>query len=172
MPTPPGTEKDQYSAAGPYGLDFVRAIVSQLDHFLSDRGHAQIVTLAPGDRQKPFLLTELAQQHLCGRTLVKVNGTPARFIDLITWMWDAGAATREDLAKIGALARRDGVSHLHLCMLHYDKGYDREVTVVKAEKVYRDWYATLPGNVSVNGHRCAGSRQPSEPMGVRPLAGG
>jgi len=158
LPASPGAQDDRQSAAGPYGLDVLQAIVSQLDRFLSDCGHAQIVTLAPGDRQEPFLLTELARKHLSGRTLVKVNAVPAHFVDTATWMWGAGAATPENVGKIKVVARRDGVSHLHLCTVHYDKGWDREVTVVKAEKVYRDWYATLPASVCIHG-QCGAQSQ-------------
>lgn len=61
----------------------------------SDEGYAQIVTVAPGDAQQPFLLLESLRKHLAGTTLVKVNAEAGTFHAAVDWLRPSGVATKE-----------------------------------------------------------------------------
>jgi carbamoyltransferase len=129
---PPAGASPRDTSAGAYGLHLVEAIFAQLDRFLTEHGHAQIVAFGPGDKHGPFLLAELARQRLSGTTRIKANAEPFRL-----------GQTRGP--------RGNRVSHLYLCVVHYDRGVGPEVTVEPAAKRYPDWHATLPSNVRIPG---------------------
>ena len=53
----------------------------------------------------------------------------------------------------------NGVSHLYLCMVHYDKGGESRLHLEQSKTVYRDWHmpltrvVTLKTRLPVNGDR-------------------
>jgi len=156
LPTPPESDLPLHSSAEPYGLDFVDKIFRQLDDYLASGGYAQIVTLAPGDARQPFLLVDLAMRHLSGKTLIRVNPEKSTFDDLVGWLRLTGAATRAQAEEMRLMAKRDGVSHLYLCMVHYDKGGERMLHLEPPKAVYHDWHLPL-GRVVTLKTRSAGN---------------
>jgi len=145
MPTPPGSCGQLHSAAGIHGLDVLARIVERLDDHLVDDGHAQIVMVAPGDRQGPSLLISLLQERLRGACLVRVNAEPTSYDGFVQWLQQSGSASDGQAREMIAAARRDGVSHLHLCMIHYDRRGPASLSATPAAKVYRHWCVPLPG---------------------------
>ncbi|MDC3955560.1 50S ribosomal protein L11 methyltransferase [Polyangium jinanense] len=136
-PTPPGMAYFYHSAAGPYGLDFLAKLFRGLDAHLADGGHAQIVTAAPGDAEEPTLLVELARTHLAGQTRIVRNAVTMTFDAIMDRLAakDMGPVAAVDTLR--EMARRDGVTHLHLCVIHYEKG-PRDLRVETAKKIYDD----------------------------------
>lgn len=145
-PTPQGIDYYLHSSGGIYGLDFVENILKNLDAYLTDNGHAQIVTFAPGDEKQPFMLTDLVQRHLSGNSTIKVNPVSMRFDDFVDRFVEIGQATEEQIAEMKKQAVRDGVSHLYLCMLHYERG-SKQVEVIPSERTYDKW--DLPINSTI-----------------------
>ncbi|MDI1433391.1 50S ribosomal protein L11 methyltransferase [Polyangium sorediatum] len=136
-PTPPGMTYFYHSAAGPYGLDFLEKIFLGLDAHLVDDGHAQIVTAAPGDAKEPTLLVELARKILPGKTRIVRNAVTMTFDAIMDRLADKNMGTVEQVDALRGMARRDGVTHLHLCVIHYDKG-PKELQIETSQKVFED----------------------------------
>jgi release factor glutamine methyltransferase len=136
-PTPPGMTYFYHSAAGPYGLDFLEKIFLGLDAHLVDEGHAQIVTAAPGDANEPMLLVELARTHLSGKTRIVRNAVTMTFDAIMDRLASKNMGTVEQVDCLREMARRDGVTHIHLCVIHYDKG-PKELRVETSAKVFED----------------------------------
>ena len=145
-PTPPRIDYYLHSSGGIYGLDFVENILKKLDTHLSDNGHAQIVTFAPGDEKQPFMLVDLVNKYLTGQATIKVNPVSMRFDDFVDRFVEIGQAKEEQIAEMKKQAAQDGVSHLYLCMLHYEKG-SKQLEVVPTQKRYDNW--DLPLNSTV-----------------------
>jgi carbamoyltransferase len=128
-----------------YGMEFLAQLLGGIRPFLARDGHLQIVTLAAGDGQRPFVLLDLLRRTLPGRTVVRVHPSPAPFDRLVTWLWpNAGAASQEYLRN----ACHKGVSHVHLCMIHSDPSATSATTVERC-KSWGDWHTLLPGSVSL-----------------------
>jgi len=138
-PTPPAMDYFYHSAAGPYGLDFLDKLFAGLDAHLTDQGHAQIVTAAPGTHQAPTLLLELVRQRLPGATTVLVNPCLMTFDEIMDRLAAKEMGSREDVERLRRMARSDGVTHLHLCVLHYQKGA-QSVTVQPSKKRYEQYW--------------------------------
>ncbi len=145
-PTPPGIDYYLHSSGGIYGLDFVENILQNLDSYLADNGHAQIVTFAPGDKKQPFMLADLVQKYLNGQTTIKVNPVSIRFNDFVDRFVKIGQATEQQVAEMKEHAAKDNVTHLYLCMVHYEKG-EKSLTVEPTNRTYHNW--DLPLNSSV-----------------------
>ncbi|MEZ4868167.1 MAG: 50S ribosomal protein L11 methyltransferase [Caldilineaceae bacterium] len=124
-PTPPAMNYFYHSAAGPYGLDFLDKLFAGLDEHLADDGHAQIVTAAPGNQQEPTLLLDLVRQRLSGSTTVLLNPYLMTFDEIMDRLAEKEMGANEDVESLRHMARADGVTHLHLCVLHYEKGPQR-----------------------------------------------
>jgi len=137
-PTPSGVDYYLHSSAGSYGLDFVEKIFGELDGYLSDEGHAQIVTFAPGNEKEPFMLADMVQKYLSGQATIKVNPVSMRFDNFVDRFVEIGQATEEQVEKMKEQAAKDGVTHLYLCMVHYEKG-EPQLEVKRSEKNYADW---------------------------------
>jgi hypothetical protein len=73
---------------------------------------------------------------------VRVNRHPARYADLLDWLARGDALSRLDAARLKRQAAEDGVTSLHLCMVHYEKG-PRTVAVEPARTVYPGWQVPL-----------------------------
>lgn len=138
-PTPPGMSYFYHSAAGPYGLDFLEKIFLGIDAHLTDAGHAQIVTAAPGDAERPTLLLDLAQKHLPGATRVVLNPCPISFDGVMDRLAEKKMGSTEQVDNLRQMARRDGITHLHLCVIHYDKG-PKALRVEPSQKRYEDFW--------------------------------
>lgn len=145
-PTPPGSVYYLHSSGGIYGLDFVENILKNLDSYLASDGHAQIVTFAPGDEKQPFRLVDLVQKYLNGQTTIRVNPVSMKFDDFVDRFIEIGQATKEQIVAMKKQAAQDGVSHLYLCMLHYEKG-PKQLKVVSTEKRYDNWDLPLDSTV-------------------------
>ena len=145
VPMPPGADFYVHSSAGPYGMDFLNAILRELDDHLSDEGYAQIVTVAPGDAREPFLLLESLRKRLAGTTLVKVNAEAATFHAAVDWLRHTGVATEEQAREMKRTASRDGVSHLYLCMIGYVKDGTGTLRQERPTTVYHNWHLPLSG---------------------------
>ena len=124
-PTPPAMDYFYHSAAGPYGLDFLDKLFAGLDAHLADGGHTQIVTAAPGNQEAPTLLLDLIRQHLSGSATVLLNPYLMTFDEIMDRLAEKAMGTDEDVDGLRRMAHADGVTHLHLCVLHYEKGPQR-----------------------------------------------
>lgn len=138
-PTPPAMDYFYHSAAGPYGLDFLDKLFAGLDEHLADQGHAQIVTAAPGNQQEPTLLLDLIRQHLSGSTTVLVNPYAMTFDEIMDRLAEKEMGDSEGVEALRRMARADGVTHLHLCVLHYEKGPQR-IAVEPSKKLYEHYW--------------------------------
>ncbi|OQY54816.1 MAG: methyltransferase [Candidatus Parabeggiatoa sp. nov. 2] len=122
-PTPPDTEYFLHSASGLYGLDFVETLFRELDDHLFEKGHGQIVTGAPGNEKEPFMLLDLANQYLPGITTVKVEPDPLPYDEALEELFTGmDTITVAQVENMKEQAKKEGVSHWHLCVLHYEKG--------------------------------------------------
>lgn len=138
-PTPPEMAYFYHSAAGPYGLDFMAKLFQGIDAHLSASGHAQIVTAAPGDASGPSLLLDLIERRLPGTTTLRVNPFAMTFDTIMDRL---AQKPLSDAARVEALrqrARRDGITHMHLCVLHNQRGPDR-VHVEPSRTVYEHYW--------------------------------
>ncbi|MCP4104676.1 MAG: class I SAM-dependent methyltransferase [Desulfobacteraceae bacterium] len=141
-PTPPGAEHYLHSAAGAYGLDFIEKIFKDLDEYLTDEGHGQIVTAAPGNDNEPFLLLDLVKKYLPGAATVVVNPVPIEFEHATDFLEDRGLATVEQTEALKQSVRKQGISHSHLCVIHYEKG-TKALKVEPSKTIYHDWNLPL-----------------------------
>ncbi|MBW4596840.1 MAG: methyltransferase [Brasilonema angustatum HA4187-MV1] len=141
-PTPQGMSHYLHSAAGIWGLDFVEAILKELDDHLTAAGHGQIVTFAPGNAQEPFMLMDMAQKYLKGETKIKVNPISIKFGEFVDRYVENEQATRKQVEEIKKMAQDNDVSHLYLCVLHYRQG-ERSLTVTETTLAYEAWLNPL-----------------------------
>lgn len=141
-PTPQGMTHYLHSAAGIWGLDFVEAILKELDEHLTAAGHGQIVTFAPGNAQEPFLLIDMAQKYLKRETKIKVNPISIKFGEFVDRFVENEQATVKQVEEIKKMAQDNDVSHLYLCVLHYSKG-KQALTVTNTTLAYEAWLNPL-----------------------------
>jgi release factor glutamine methyltransferase len=145
-PTPQGIDYYLHSSGGIYGLDFVERIFQNLDQYLSDEGHAQIVTFAPGNENNPFMLVDLVDKYLSGMTNIRVNPVSMKFDDFVDRFVDIGQATQEQVKQMKEQASQDNVTHLYLCMVHYERG-EKCLIVGPTSRVYQNWDLPLDSDV-------------------------
>ncbi|MRG97796.1 50S ribosomal protein L11 methyltransferase [Polyangium spumosum] len=138
-PTPPGMQYFHHSAAGPYGLDFLEKLFVGLDAHLTDEGHAQIVTAAPGDAKSPTFLIDLVQKHLRGSTRIVQNPFTMTFDAIMDRLAGKNMGTVEQVDGLREMARRTGATHVHLCMIHYHLG-QKSLKVETSKKTYADYW--------------------------------
>lgn len=143
-PTPPAMDYFYHSAAGPYGLDFLDKLFVGLDEHLADEGHAQIVTAAPGDQQAPTLLLDLIRQRLAGSTTLLLNPDLMSFDEIMDRLAEKAMGTDDDVENLRRMARADGVTHLHLCVLHYEKGPQRIAIEPSTQTYAHYWDIPVP----------------------------
>lgn len=138
-PTPPGMNYFYHSAAGPYGLDFLDTLLPGVEAHLKDSGHAQFVTVAPGDAQQPTLLLELIRKHLPGSSRVVINPEAMTFDEVMDRLEDKKMGPSALVEGLRRRAREDGVTHMYLCVIHYEKGA-RQLQVERSRKVYPQFW--------------------------------
>jgi release factor glutamine methyltransferase len=145
-PTPPGINYFLHSSGGIYGLDFVENIFKGLENHLTEDGHAQIVTFAPGDERTPFMLVDMIKKYLPGRTNLRINPVSMKFDDFVDRFVEIGQSNEKQIEDMKRIARTDGVSHLYLCMLHYEKG-ETQLKINPSERTYDNWDLPLDSEV-------------------------
>ncbi len=138
-PTPEKTDYFYHSAAGPYGLDFLERIFAGLDNHLAEGGHAQIVTAAPGNKQEPDLLLDMIRRQLSGTATVLLNPDLMTFDEIMDRLADKEMGPAEEVDALRRRAKADGVTHFHLCVIHYEKGPKR-LQVESSKKVYPNYW--------------------------------
>ncbi|WP_204105318.1 MULTISPECIES: methyltransferase [Spirulina sp. CCY15215] len=138
-PTPPGMDYFYHSAAGPYGLDFLDKIFARLDEYLKEDGHAQIVTAAPGNQEKPTLLLDLIQKYLSGTTTVLLNPYVLTFDEVMDDLANLKIGTIEQIDGLRQKAKEDSITHIHLCVIHYEKGL-KNIEVKSSQKIYEQYW--------------------------------
>jgi hypothetical protein len=131
-------------AAMLYGMGLVEKVLCGLDEHLSERGCAQLVLIAPGDSRSPFMLVDLVSRHWRGRAVLRVNSDAAEFDRAVEGLALARLVSPRQAAARKLEARAGGVTHLHLCVAHLEKG-PRAVQVEVSPVVYRDWHLPLSG---------------------------
>jgi carbamoyltransferase len=142
LPTPPDADFFLHSSAGIYGLDVLEQIVTHIDDSLSDNGCAQFVTVAPGNNREPFLLFDLLKKHLSGTTRVSVNLRTLPFGEFVEWLGQIDMVDEEQAAQLQARATEDGVTALHLCVIHYERG-PRSFEAHPSQTIYDEWELPL-----------------------------
>ncbi|MCG1042705.1 methyltransferase [Mycetohabitans sp. B8] len=143
-PTPPGIEYYLNSAAGVYGMDFAEKILSNIDQHLSSDGTLQMVTMAPGDAQKPFKLYEILENHLTGLAVeITLDRQPILYDDFVNRFSTIFGYSDDVISQMKRTARNDGVTHLHMLILKYKKGRRGSITEKTACKTYENWTTPL-----------------------------
>ena len=143
--TPQGPRNSPSSSAGIYGLDFLDRLLAELDAHLSEDGHAQIVTVTPGDGKQPFLLAQLLRKYLAGNTHVHVNPDLGSYVAAVDWLQQTDVATKDQARQMKSQARHDGVSHLFLCVIQYEKNSPTNLAIHPSATTYQEWYLPLTG---------------------------
>ena len=138
-PTPPGIDYFYHSAAGPYGLDFLDKLFARLDEHLTDHGHAQIVTAAPGNQEYPTLLLKLIEERLSGTATIILNPDLMTFDEIMDRLAAKEMGTNADVDNLRQMAQADGITHLHLCVIHYQKG-QKQLLVKTSTKRYEEYW--------------------------------
>jgi carbamoyltransferase len=141
VPVPADARIYRHSDAGPLGIDMLEKILAGLDAHLADAGCAQIVAICPGTRTSPRPVCEMASRLLSGATTIRVNPMPGLFAHSILWLVESGAIDKRQSVQMARDASRQGITHTHLCMIHYEKGGSHGVSVVPSRKTYRRWHA-------------------------------
>jgi methylase of polypeptide subunit release factors len=143
-PTPNDTGYYLNSAAGIYGLDFLDALFSGLDNHLTDNGYAQIITMAPGTIETPFLLTELFAKHFPNQAIkVSLDHQPIGYDDFVNRFVDIFGMESTLIDAMKKQALTDGVTHIHMCMIHLIKGEQGSVYYEPSSKLYENWTTPL-----------------------------
>ncbi len=138
-PSPPTMDYFYHSASGPYGLDFLDSFLLDLDKHLTDEGHTEIVTAVPGDKEGPNLLLDLIEKHLSGTAKVLVNPYSMTFDELMDRLAGKEMGEVKDIDALREMAKKDGVTHFYLCVIHYHKG-KKSTTVMPSEKTYSEYW--------------------------------
>lgn len=145
VPPDPESEYFLHPSAKGYGLDFVERILAELDAHLSENGGAQLVTVAPGNRRQPFLLSQILDDCLQGTVRLCVNPKPGSYAAAIDWFQRTGFATEAQATEMKCLANHNGVTHLHLCAIHYEKNAPATLKIEPSHTTYENWSMPLTG---------------------------
>jgi SAM-dependent methyltransferase len=145
-PTPSGIHYYTHSDGGMYGLNFIEHIFKELDNYLVDYGHAQISAFAPGDEEKPFMLIDLINKYLPEKTELVINPVSMRFNDFVNRFVDINRAIHEQVDDMKNKAMQNGISHLYLCMIHYDKG-QHGFDIRFSDRTYQNWDLPIDSKV-------------------------
>ena len=97
------------------------------------------MTGAPGDRETPFLLLEMAEKYLSGSTTLLLNAGTLNYAEAISWYPIKGFCSVAQANFMQQKATEDGVTDYHLCVIHYEKGA-KQLRVEPAKVVYENWY--------------------------------
>ena len=141
MPSPPGDEHYFHSGGGDLlGIDFLDRICRELDAHLMPNGEALIVTAAPGDDQLPTAFIDVIERRLSGGAGLIVD--PIKFsFDVVKHHTPDGLADAT-MRHLGGQLKQIGLTHEHLCVLHYEKT-GSGLTVEQSEP-HAAWDEPLP----------------------------
>lgn len=143
-PTPENTNYYMNSAAGIYGLDFLDSMFSGVNERLEDNGYLQMVTMAPGSLDTPFMLTELLNKHFPGQEIsVNLDLQPIGYNDFVDRFVDIFGMNPQLIEDMKIQAKSDKVTHIHMCMIHFIKGKQGQVQYQPSKKLYEDWTTPL-----------------------------
>jgi release factor glutamine methyltransferase len=143
-PTPPGMDYYSNSAAGIYGLDFVESLLKEVNTVLNDGGVFQMVTMAPGDKDEPFMLHELIKKYLPNAKVdIVLDLQPIGYTNFVDRFVDIFRADQGKIAQMKEEAVSRGVTHLHMLILKYRKGVPGGIDTTRAQKVYEAWQTPL-----------------------------
>ncbi|MCO6487095.1 MAG: 50S ribosomal protein L11 methyltransferase [Phaeodactylibacter sp.] len=149
-PTPPGMAYYFNSAAGIYGLNFVRTFLREVDKYLKEDGVFQMVTMAPGTEQEPFMLYDLANKYLPGCAVeVILDGQPIAYGDFVDRFVHIFKQDTSSISFMKQRAKDDGVTHLHMLIFKYRKGVKGQLVASRTGKTYETWSSPLGTAVSV-----------------------
>src|SRR5690606_23399683 len=130
--------------AGIYGLDFLHAIFKDINKYLNENGFVQIVTMAPGNRKSPFLLTKMLEQYFPNQEIiVNLDHQPIgynQFVDRFVDIFDMDSAQVE---KMKAQASKDKVTDIFMVMICFERGKKGSVQYQYTEKAYENWTTPL-----------------------------
>ena len=151
-PTPPDMDYYFNSAAGIYGLNFVEALLEGVDKNLKDGGLFQMVTMAPGNEEAPFMLYDLIEKHLPNCEVeVILDRQPITYDDFVDRFVDIFHQDPVAIQRMKQTAQRDQVTHLHMLLLKYTKGQPGGLKVKHSEKTYETWSSPLGVAVAMTG---------------------
>lgn len=143
-PTPPGMDYYMNSSAGIYGLDFLEMLLKDIDSLLTDDGSMQFVTMAPGDKNEPFLLRTMLEKYFPGKKVdVVVDTQPIGYSKWNERFIDYFGVDKEKVDLMNSTAEKEGVTDIHMCMIHYKKDEAGEISFTKTGKVYETWDTPL-----------------------------
>ncbi len=146
-PFEPTPENENYylnSAAGIYGLDFLHALFNDLTNHLNENGFVQIVTMAPGNKKEPFLLTRMLEQYFPNQEIiVDLDHQPIgynQFVDRFVDIFDMDPAQVE---KMKVQASKDQVTDIFMVMICFEKGKNGSIQYRHSKKLYENWTTPL-----------------------------
>ena len=149
-PTPPNMDYYFNSAAGIYGLTFVEDLLKGVDKQLNKAGVFEMVTMAPGDKNDPFMLYELIDKYLPNIEVeVILDQQPIRYDDFVDRFVDIFQEDAGKIVEMKQTAQNDGVTHCHMLILKYKKGVQGELKVSRSPKLYESWDSPLGTAVSI-----------------------
>jgi methylase of polypeptide subunit release factors len=120
------------SASGLDGLDMIREIFSQIDTYLTDTGHMQMVFFAPGTSEGPTSLIEAASR-LEGKVEIIYKANPMKTADFV----------KINLGKEMDIPTEH--EYYWMGMLHYTRGQDG--LSVRAGEEEKNWHLPLYSDV-------------------------
>lgn len=149
-PTPPGMAYYFNSAAGIYGLSFVKTFLREVDKYLKEGGVFQMVTMAPGTEQEPFMLYDLVNKYLpeCAVEII-LDGQPIAYDDFVDRFVHIFKQDKTSISLMKQRAQQDGVTHLHMLVFKYRKGLNGQLVVRRTPKTYETWSSPLGTAVSL-----------------------
>lgn len=149
-PTPPDMDYYFNSAAGVYGLTFVEDLLKEVDDRLNKAGIFQMVTMAPGNKDDPFMLYELIDKYLPDTAVeVILDHQPIRYDDFVNRFVDIFQQDAAKVAEMKQIAQNDEVTHCHMLVMKYKKGMEGHLKVRRASKLYETWDSPLGTAVSI-----------------------
>ena len=148
MPASPEGGEYLHSSAGIYGLDFCEKLFKGMDQVLTEDGYAQFVTLAPGnEKDGPFLMNQMIDRYTRGKTVVKLARETSEFDYMGGWMLDLGTMDEQQVRTVLEKARKDGITHSYLCVIHYERSGKKGIEVETIDRDYPHWSIMAPGAV-------------------------
>lgn len=143
-PTPDNTGYYMNSAAGIYGIDFLDAMFSAVNTHLNENGYLQIVTMAPGSKDEPHLLTELLNRYFPEQKItVQLDRQPISYDEFVDRFVDIFDMDRQLIDSMKLQAKSDNVTDIYMCMIHFTKGEKGSVVYKPTTKLYEDWTTPL-----------------------------
>lgn len=146
-PFEPTPENENYylnSSAGIYGLDFLHALFQDLNNHLNENGFVQIVTMAPGNKTEPFLLTRMLEQYFPNQEIiVDLDHQPIGYNQFVDRFVDIFDMEQDQVKKMKVQADKDQVTDIFMAMICFEKGKGGTVQYRRSKKLYENWTTPL-----------------------------